>query len=123
MERTEFGLLKRALRDDPSDSEAKQRLVEIMRDGIEYALHELPWCVLFGHDAANIDQCAELRVDLDAFEGLTKELGVSKDDAELIAEARLHFSAFPEFLQQKERYADYSAFLAKEHPSLSSGKG
>ncbi|MCB1641559.1 MAG: hypothetical protein KDI37_07490, partial [Xanthomonadales bacterium] len=60
---TEDGLLREALRQDPSDDVSRLRLIKNIAQQLEYSLHELPTGVLYGHDGASIAQCRELQAD------------------------------------------------------------
>lgn len=110
-ERSEYGLLARALQDDPNDASAKAQLLRIMRSHFEYVLHELPSGVLYGHDSATIEQCGELLEELENYERLAAEFG-EEEDREVLAEARFHIPAYRKYLSERERYANYADYLA-----------
>lgn len=110
-QRIPFGLLLRALQDDPNDSRAKTQLLDILRSDFEYALHELPAGVLYGHNSASIAQCDELAEDLAMYERSAAEIGLP-EDVELIGEARFHISAYRRYLSERDRHVNYEQFLA-----------
>jgi hypothetical protein len=108
---SEWGLLVRAIRDDPTDLRAKKRLLQEMRYHCDYAVHEVPSGVLYGNHSASIAECDELLADLDAYEKLAQELGPEEEDLELIEEARFHIPAYRDYLSQPGRYQNYAAYL------------
>jgi hypothetical protein len=63
-QRSEHGLLLRAVQDDPADTLAKKRLLIVMRSRFDYVLHELPSGVLYEQDGASITECDELMREL-----------------------------------------------------------
>jgi len=111
-QRSEFGLLLRAVQDDPNDTRAKKRLLSLMRSRFDYALHELPAGVLYGHDGATIEQCDELLVELSDYERLAMEFGAEEEDRELIAQSRFHIPAYRRYLLEGGRDANYETFLS-----------
>lgn len=115
-QRTEFGLLLRAVHDDSSDALAKRRLLKLMRSHFSYVLHELPTGVLYGHAGATIQQCGELLEDLSIYEGLANEIGLEGDQM-LVAKARFHIPAYRRYLSESGLYINYEQFLATYDPS------
>ncbi len=111
-QRTEFDLLLQAVRDDPHDSLAKKRILILMRSHFDYALHELPAGVLYGHDSATIKECDELLEELARYERLAMEMGADEDDRELIAESRFHIPAYRRYLSERKHHANYETFLS-----------
>jgi hypothetical protein len=65
--RTERGLLREALRVDPSDVKARRGLIENEARYLQYTIHELPAGVLYGHNSASIEECSELLSQLAEF--------------------------------------------------------
>jgi hypothetical protein len=115
-QRSEYGLLLRAVHDDPGDMAAKRRLLALMRSRFDYVLHELPSGVLYGYDGATIEQCDELMEQLSDYELLAKELGGEAADLELIAEARFHVPSYRQYLSEHGHYASYEEYLSsREH--------
>jgi hypothetical protein len=110
---TEWALFRLALDNDPSDAEARRRLIKVMASQFAYSLHELPAGVLFGSNGATLSQCDELTSDLSEFERLTATEGCSAAHAALIEKCRFHFSAYKEYLMNCPKYASYAAFLAQ----------
>jgi hypothetical protein len=110
-ERSEHGLLLRAIKDDPNDRVARQRLLRILRSRFEYALHELPAGVLYGHDGATPEQCDEMEDELRFFESLVRECSSLQGDAALLEEAGFHISAYREYLRTRKTGDSYESFL------------
>lgn len=111
-QRSEYGLLLRAIRDEPGDMPAKKRLLVVIRSLFEYVLHELPNGVLYGQDGATIEQCDELMDELSDYERLAEEVGLEDADRKLIAEARFHIPAYQNYLSQREHYRSYEQYLS-----------
>lgn len=111
-QRSEYGLLLRAVQDDPQDASAKKRLLVVMRGHFEYALHELPSGVLYGHDGATIEQCDELLHELADYERLAQETGSETIDSELLATARFHIPAYRRYLLDRKSYASCEQYLS-----------
>lgn len=111
-QRSQHGLLLRAVHDDPTDIRAKKRLLALMRSRFEYVLHEIPTGVLFGHDGATIEQCDELIMELSDYERLAHEIGSEDADLDLIAEGRFHIPAYQRYLSERGRYTSYEQYLS-----------
>jgi hypothetical protein len=78
---------------------------------LEYSLHELPAGVLFGPDAANEAQCADLMRMTYRLEELAKVRGVDLSD--LIAKCRWHYERYPHYLGRQRHFGSYSNYTAK----------
>jgi hypothetical protein len=113
-QRTEYGLILRAVSDDDSDLTSKRRLLALMRSRFDYALHELPAGVLYGHDGATIEECGELLEELADYERLTDQVGL-EGDRELISKARFHISTYRRYLEEHGLYTGYAQYLAAHH--------
>jgi PAS domain-containing protein len=111
-ERSEYGLLLRAIREDATDIRAKKRLLILMRSRFDYVLHELPDGVLYGQDGATVKQCDELLAELSDYERLAKEIGLEDWDRRLIAEARYQVPAYRCYLLDRDNYASYEEYLS-----------
>lgn len=114
--RGEAGLLREALRVDPLDTRARARLITSMTGALNYALHELPAGVLYGHDGATIEQCAELRADLDELESLVTAHGTRAEYEDLINDCRYHFTAYADYLARHLEFLSYEDYLTKMDP-------
>ena len=99
------GLLRVALRADQNDVRTRAMLIDEMRDSLEYSLHEVPSGVL-GEDgnAATIEQCRELRADLEEFERLVTVHGTFSEHSELIERCRLHYRAYSVYLARRGEF-------------------
>jgi hypothetical protein len=108
---SDYGLLLRAVRDDPSDTVAKTRLLRLMRCRFDYVLHHLPAGVLYGCDGASIEECDELLNQLSAYERLAVELGLEEEERDLIAKARFYIPAYQRYLFSATASAAMRSFL------------
>ncbi|MBN8628196.1 MAG: hypothetical protein J0M17_22180 [Planctomycetes bacterium] len=108
--RTPVGLLKEAIRIDPNDRIARNRLLEIWAPTFEYSLHELPAGVLYGHNGATIAECGELLEFLDEFRTYAAELEQPSRYSSLIADCDLHFRCYRSYLQQDRPGGSYGEF-------------
>jgi hypothetical protein len=109
--RSSRALLREALRVDPHDHRARQKLVESVADDLDYTLHELPAGVLWGRDGATPEQCVELQGLLADFREHTDEIGETARYAELIKDCDLHFRRYREYLLAGRPGTSYEAFL------------
>ena len=112
-ERSEYGLLLKHHRLKPDDTVIRARLIDIIADNIEYALHELPLGVLYGHDGASIGECTEMLEELDFFETLLQE-GARPDLNELLADARHHIAAYQHYLATRKSDDSFKQYLQTE---------
>jgi hypothetical protein len=86
----------------------------LMRSRFDYVLHELPAGILYGTDGATIDQCDELRTELNDYEHLVQALGSEEADRDLIAEARMHIPSYKRYLSRREHYTSYEHYLSAD---------
>ena len=112
-QQTEMGLLLTALRVDPNDDRARSRLIRVMSSHLAYSIHELPAGVLYGYNGATIDQCADLRAQLEDFQALVSAHGVADEYTKLIAECEHHYVAYPAYLADMDNYESYADYLAR----------
>jgi hypothetical protein len=108
--RTEYMLLKLALRHDPSDVTSKSRLLGVCDYYLRNSLHELPAGVLRWQDVATPDECLELQELLNEFVTLADDLGRRSEYVEFIAKCDFHFRAYRDYLlttKGNESYAEY----------------
>ena len=75
---------------------------------LDYAMHELPAGVLWGPNAADRSQCAELLVDLNRFEELSKQLSIPAQD--FIDACRWHLDHYPHYRSRQRHFADYASY-------------
>ena len=106
-------LFRLALALDPSDADARRRLIRVLAEGFEYALHEVPSGVLFGHNGATPAECQQLRAALREFEQLLADAGSAADHADLVARCRFHFAAYPAYLTERPRLPCYADDIAR----------
>jgi hypothetical protein len=111
--RSEIGLLREALLVDAGDELARSRLIKSLQWQLEYSLHELPAGVLYGHNGATIEQCGELRAELDEFARLVEAHGARAEHEDLIAGCRYHYAAYPDYLARSSEFPSYENYLAE----------
>jgi hypothetical protein len=114
--RTSEALLREALRVDPKDQRARQKLVEHVASYLDYTLHELPAGVLWGQNGATAEQCVELQELLTDFREHTDRLQETTRYADLIKDCELHFRTYREYLLAGRPGGSYEAYL-REHPA------
>jgi hypothetical protein len=112
-QQTEMGLLLTALQVDPNDYRARSQLIREMSSQLDYSIHELPAGVLYGHNGATIDQCADLQAQLEDFQALVIAHGIVGEYIDLIAECEQHYIAYPAYLAEVNNYESYADYLAK----------
>jgi hypothetical protein len=112
---SEFGLLRAAVRVDPTDHVSRRRLIDHIAGRLKHSLHELPSGVLYGMDGATPDECLELQAELDEFESLLG-VGPGPDYRSLVTDCRFHFRAYRAFLLSREPYGTYAEYLARHPP-------
>lgn len=112
--KTEHGLLLHALEVDPNDGLTKQTLLKLLRSRFDYVLHELPVGILYGHDGATVEQCAELEDELRFFRTLATACGSLEIDEELLSEAEFHVREYPQYLQRRKLGDTYEKFLSQK---------
>ncbi len=109
-ERSEHGLLLALRRIAPSHARGRDRLLALLADRFDFALHELPSAVLYGMDAASPEGCAEMLDELRFFQDLAAEAGSAEYD-ELIADARFHVEAYRDYLSSRGDGDTFEAYL------------
>ena len=114
-EQTELGLIRAALRHDPSDFRSRLRLIETIAARLRYSLHELPSGVLYGMNGATPEQCRELGEELEEFRQLVAGEDIKEGSEELIRSCRRHFEGYRNYLSSREQYGTYAEYLFR-HP-------
>ena len=109
---TRIGLLLAALEHDPNDDQSRRALIEALAWQLDYAIHEVPSGVLYGHDGAAIEQCHELQALLDTFCQLINATDLGNRYRRLIDECRLHFHHYPAYLAGQHKCQTYAEYLA-----------
>lgn len=108
--RTPVDLLREAVRIDPSDTLARQRLVEKDAWFLDYTLHELPDFVL---NCATAPQCQYLLALVDEFESNVHVLGLEERYGDLIGECRWHYAAYTEYIASHANEGSYEEFTRR----------
>lgn len=104
-------LLRLALQDDSNDHWAWQRLIGYLAWDLEYAIHEVPDCVLCGREVATAEQCILLNQALEEFCRLLKLHGLEEQYADLVEECQYHFTSYPMYLLSRDKFHSYEQFL------------
>jgi hypothetical protein len=112
-ERSEVGLLRAALRHDPTDQRSRRRLLEKLATRLRYSVPELPAGVLYGIDGASAEQCLELEKELEEFSLLASEEGKEHHYGELIGRCRFHFRAYRDYLLIPRACLSYAQYLCQ----------
>lgn len=112
-ERSEWGLLRAAIRCDSEDRWARRRLLENLVHELRFSLHELPAGVLYGMDGASPEQCRELELILHEFRTLAAKEGQEPQYADLIDACRFHFRAYRAYLLNPMDCRNYAQYLAR----------
>lgn len=107
----EADLLRLALQDDPNDHWAWQRLIGYLAWDLQYALHEVPDCVLYDREVATAEQCILLVQKLEEFRRLLKLHGLEEQYAHLVEECQYHFTSYPMYLLCRDQFDSYEQFL------------
>jgi len=115
--RTNIGLLKEAIRVDPTDHLARERLLDRWASVLEYSLHEIPSGVLYRNDGATIPECDELLEFLDEFRSHAEVFELPTRYASLIAYAERHFRCYRDYLVLGCPGGSYQAFLDSDRPA------
>lgn len=115
--RTTVGLLQEAIRIDPADQIARERLVQLWASTLEYSLHELPAGVLYGHNGATVPECDELLEFLEEFRAHAASLNQPSQFSRLIADCDLHFRSYRDYLVQGRPGCSYEQFLETRRPT------
>jgi hypothetical protein len=118
VERDAVGLLRAALRHDPTDRRSRQRLLEKLLDRLRFSLHELPAGVLYGMDGASPEQCRELEKEAEEVRTLAAVDGQEERYSELIDWCRFHFQVYREYLLNPADCRSYAQYLSQEKKQM-----
>jgi hypothetical protein len=77
---------------------------------LNYAMHALPAGVLWNPNAATDSQCAALLVDLNRFEGLSRQMAIPAQD--FVAACRWHLEHYPHYRSRQRHFVDYATYCA-----------
>ena len=110
-----LALLKEATRVDPSDRQAREQVVKRTASDFDYALHELPAGVLYGHDGANISECDGLIESLEEFRNHVAILGEEARFGDLIADCAHHFRCYREYVSLNRPGGSYERYLTQRN--------
>jgi hypothetical protein len=104
-------LLEKALVHDPKDDLAREKLARSIASRLEYAIHEVPWGVLWDINGANIEQCELLKNELQEFKCIIKICGLEERYESLINECTIHFNEYQRYLRKHNDHESYEAYL------------
>jgi hypothetical protein len=110
------GLLREAIRLDPSDKRALEQLIASEASYLDYTLHELPTGVLYGRNGATLEQCEKLLDGLGEFESHIHQSGQTYQYQELVNECRLHYQAYRQYLTTNREEASYEQYFQTYSP-------
>ena len=110
------GLLREAIRLDPSDQRALEQLIASEASYFNYTLHELPTGVLYGHNGATLEQCEKLLDGLKEFETHVHQSEQALQYQELVNECRFHYQAYRQYLMTNRETTSYERYLQTYSP-------
>lgn len=87
-----------------------------LREGLRYAVHELPSGVLWGPNGATQEQCGVLMEDVYRFQKLSHELG--RDDSGFIEGCSWHFEHYAHYLSRHRHFRGYADYIERHHGPL-----
>lgn len=111
---SEIALVERALEQEPDAADLKLRWLKAFEYRFEFAIHEVPYGILWGEGATLPDHQRAVRT-LDRFEAYTADVGLTARYAEDLAEWRYYFVSYCGYLESGEGYVSFSEYLAA-HP-------
>ena len=106
-------LLAQAYRRDPDDVQTQNALVQYYAQQFAYAVHEVPFGVLYGHDGATIAECGKWQKDLAIFEEAVQRRGLTEKYAVSIHYWDFHFRGYADYLTHREQYRNYEGYTEK----------
>ena len=87
---TELSLFNKCYEIDPKNDEARLLLLKAMVAMLEYSEHEWPSGILYGNDAATIEQCDEIEQEVQRILQLDRECTYSEFIKQYIEKLSLH---------------------------------
>lgn len=112
-ELSQNALLREAMKYEPSNTEARARLINSLSSQFNYALHELPSGVLFGWNGATVEECEIWMKDLEEFRKLVEEQGETEKYRTEIHEWGFHFRGYADYLTYREQYQNYADYISR----------
>ncbi|GGO41407.1 hypothetical protein [Deinococcus humi] len=110
------GLLREAVRLDPSDQRSLEQLLACDAEYFAYTLHELPTGVLSGLHGATREQCDVLLDRLEEFETHLHRSEQAAKYQELVNEGRFHYRAYRQYLMTRPEGMSYARYLQSYSP-------
>ena len=109
---TPESIIARGLEHEPDARDLHARWVSLLAADFQYAVHEVPAGVLAGNRVATIEQCEEYLRDLAEFERRVELLGERERWQTKVEWWRRCFAGYRSYLQQRERWENFGAYLA-----------
>ena len=114
----QVALLDRALVQEPGARDLQRRWLDVTREWLDYAIHEVPAGVLHGPNGATVADCEEMLEHVDTFESRADSVGIIDQDRESIARWRYYFGGYRKYLLEHGRYGSFARFLEDHPPPL-----
>lgn len=111
---SERALLERALQHEPDAADLKTQWLSVHEYHFDFAIHEVPYGVLWGEGATLSDYQGALQT-LDRFAVYAADIGLTERYADHLSEWRYYFEAYCGYLESCERYASFEVYL-DAHP-------
>lgn len=104
--------LRQALRINPDDARALDKLIDAISDRLAYTIHEVPWGVLMGPLEGEL-------IDLAEFETLVRRAGTFEEWAPLIRRVRTYMVAWDGYRADQQAYGSFVDYLTAHDIPLS----
>jgi hypothetical protein len=104
-------LLYLALKQNPSDTLAREQLIRNISNYLDYTLHELPTAVLYDQNGADVAACLDLLQMLEEFKVLVCVQEVESKYEELLKDCQFHYFNYMQYLLNRDEYESYEAYL------------
>lgn len=105
------GLLREAVRVQPSDLVARHRLVDFIAEILRGSVHDLPAGILDGAHGATTAGCSELTDLLLEFREHMEFLGTAEEFQALISLCEFHFKNYAQYLRSDFVPVGYAEYL------------
>lgn len=94
---------------DSSNMDALNYKYHALKEYLTFSIHEIPSGILNGMNGACVSDIPVMLKDLDEFEMISKKL--DKFDSNLIADCRIYYNAYKDYLQNLNRYKNFEDYL------------
>lgn len=103
-------LAKILLEHDPDNADALNYRYYVLKDFLEFSIHEMPSGILNGMGGASISNIPAMLEDINEFENLSKRLNMRSCET-LINDCRRYYLAYKNYLQSLSRYKNFEEYL------------